>query len=618
MSTYAQIIDFLVAGLEDQNGNAFSGGKVDSYNAGLLTRKDTYTVRDKSALSTNPIPLDAYGRAVVYGDGLYKFVIKDADDNTIVTIDNYNANDDSFPGTPYVDVRDYASIDAAITDIGATVTTLVVSDARPQIGNLVFPSTLTLKILKGGSIVHLHPFTVTINGPFEAGPYQVFSGFSAGNVTFGNGKVKEVCPEWWATNTIPGTTDMIVALQSSVASIVAGNRVWGSNNYLISDSLTLKSGVALVGPQVDNNNDYRGGFRLTATGMAAAKQSIIIPDGSTSITLENFYIYRNSAATADEIDIAGDCNLLRINNVIIYSITTGWGINVSGTGKALIAASIENATISYSGGGIRTSTGSTSVTINSCYVLNTTTTNGAYLIQGTYINLIGCASDTNQWGYVMSVTNGGLYSCGAEANVKSAIKIYNSKGVTVSEFRSHINGTGADPTYGSFIYLDTSDYITVIGGKDSDPVAGVTSSITGNLDGGTYYPYLNITLINFNHIEASWPPHWTVRHTEINKKILYNGFHVFTNADTTPSVINGNFFECTNTGATTITKLDDGANGQQIIIFFGNSQTTLKATTGAGENLVLAGAVNFVATTDDVINLIFDGTWWREVSRSVN
>lgn len=93
MSTYAQIIDFLVAGLESEAGHPLSGGKVDSYNAGLGTRKDTYTVRDKSAVSTNPIILDVYGRAVVYGDGIYKFVIKDASDNVIKTIDNYSCLD---------------------------------------------------------------------------------------------------------------------------------------------------------------------------------------------------------------------------------------------------------------------------------------------------------------------------------------------------------------------------------------------------------------------------------------------------------------------------------------------------------------------------------------------
>lgn len=93
MATFAQILDFLLAGLEDQNGNPLSGGKIEFYAAGTTTPKDTYTDRAKTSPSTNPIVLDVYGRAVVYGDGLYKFVIKDSNDNTIKTIDNYNSLD---------------------------------------------------------------------------------------------------------------------------------------------------------------------------------------------------------------------------------------------------------------------------------------------------------------------------------------------------------------------------------------------------------------------------------------------------------------------------------------------------------------------------------------------
>jgi len=46
--------------------------------------------------------------------------------------------------------------------------------------------------------------TLTISGPFEAGPYQVFG--SSITVSFGSGAVKEVYPEWWG---IDGTADDI-------------------------------------------------------------------------------------------------------------------------------------------------------------------------------------------------------------------------------------------------------------------------------------------------------------------------------------------------------------------------------------------------------------------------
>lgn len=92
----------------------------------------------------------------------------------------------------------------------------------------------------------------------------------------------------------------------------------------------------------------------------------------------------------------------------------------------------------------------------------------------------------------------------------------------------------------------------------------------------------------------------------------------FTNGDTSPTVLSGNFFKTGNTGATTIVSFDDGADGQEITILFTDGNTTLKHTTGAGENLVLQGATNFVGTTNDVLKLTKSGTYWFETSRSVN
>jgi hypothetical protein len=62
-------------------------------------------------------------------------------------------------------------------------------------------------------------YTLTINGPFEAGLYQVFSGFAAGDVT---GTFKEVYPEWWGNNTVPGTTDMGDEITAAIAAVPAG------------------------------------------------------------------------------------------------------------------------------------------------------------------------------------------------------------------------------------------------------------------------------------------------------------------------------------------------------------------------------------------------------------
>ncbi len=115
-------------------------------------------------------------------------------------------------------IGDYSdNLSTALDTIGATQKLLIINKAITLSASVIIPATLSLWIVKGGSIVKASTYTLTINGPFEAGIYQVFSGFSSGNVTFGVGSVAEVRPEWWVENTTPGTTDMTTAIGYALA-----------------------------------------------------------------------------------------------------------------------------------------------------------------------------------------------------------------------------------------------------------------------------------------------------------------------------------------------------------------------------------------------------------------
>lgn len=73
----------------DDDGAPLAGGELYTYTAGTSTPKETYTDEDAATPNTNPVVLDAAGRALIYiGAGAYKFVLKDADGNTIDTIDD--------------------------------------------------------------------------------------------------------------------------------------------------------------------------------------------------------------------------------------------------------------------------------------------------------------------------------------------------------------------------------------------------------------------------------------------------------------------------------------------------------------------------------------------------
>lgn len=67
----------------DQNGNPLAGGTIGTYIPSTLTAKDTWQDSGQTILNTNPIVLDAAGRAIVYGSGVYRFVVRDASGNLV-------------------------------------------------------------------------------------------------------------------------------------------------------------------------------------------------------------------------------------------------------------------------------------------------------------------------------------------------------------------------------------------------------------------------------------------------------------------------------------------------------------------------------------------------------
>lgn len=82
----------------DENGDPLSGGKVYTYQAGTTTPKATFTDSTEVTQASNPVILDAAGRATMWGAGAYKFVVTTADDVPVRTTDNvttYNTADAS-------------------------------------------------------------------------------------------------------------------------------------------------------------------------------------------------------------------------------------------------------------------------------------------------------------------------------------------------------------------------------------------------------------------------------------------------------------------------------------------------------------------------------------------
>lgn len=67
----------------DAAGVPYALGTVTLYVPSTTTPKNSWSDPDGHVLNTNPISLDAAGRCVIWGEGYYRQILKDADGNTI-------------------------------------------------------------------------------------------------------------------------------------------------------------------------------------------------------------------------------------------------------------------------------------------------------------------------------------------------------------------------------------------------------------------------------------------------------------------------------------------------------------------------------------------------------
>jgi hypothetical protein len=228
------------------------------------------------------------------------------------------------------DVREYGNLSAAIRALGTTPATLVVTNSQVITENTVIPSNIHLVIENGGMITKDLFHSLTINGPFEAGLYRVFAGFSPGDVTFGYGAKKEIYPEWWgAKSNDGGATDCKAAIDSAVASFhenTGGVITFYGPIYGISDLVTINK----------NNTQLKGGNNKVPTILCKSASAGITfsKGGSTYIynaSIEGLTIHGNSlGGTGLVLNWASDTTFkdLLIRRCAVGIRTTGNGTSI--------------------------------------------------------------------------------------------------------------------------------------------------------------------------------------------------------------------------------------------------------------------------------------------------
>ena len=237
----------------DSNGNPLAGGRLYTYAAGTTTAKTVYedsscTTPHSAYVGGAYVELDSNGEETIYTCyGSYKFVLKDSNDVTLWTFDNYSENNNDI--TQY-----YYSVDTSATDQCTTTAegNRTLKDFATSIGTskkatIVFPHTgasnttdclcsttwdassytnIKLEFQNGARLKDdVNNASFTWGGQIEAEPDQQIADWGNGSGSFilSKSKIPKLYPNQFGTNTTPGTTDMTTAITQCVAACRSGN-----------------------------------------------------------------------------------------------------------------------------------------------------------------------------------------------------------------------------------------------------------------------------------------------------------------------------------------------------------------------------------------------------------
>lgn len=220
------------------------------------------------------------------------------------------------------------------------------------------------------------------------------------------------------------------------------------------------------------------------------------------------------------------------------------------------------------------------------------------------------------WSTAVVLENGNN-AIGASGGTVSALTPFLSYAryqVTSSADAFTVNNPSSDPGNGATVVIE---YV------NGDAVADVVSfgSKYKNADGSQYGP-VNVpasgkSAFEFKLVSGDYINIGSSNSYTITSKRLEMAMGASVASATNVSLgFTGNLFHIT--GTTTINTLTaTWQAGSEVTLIFDAACTVNDNDTSAG-NIKLAGGIDFSATADDVLKLVWDGTSWFEVSRSTN
>ncbi|MDD4986169.1 MAG: hypothetical protein PHQ43_10350, partial [Dehalococcoidales bacterium] len=269
----------------DANGLPVSGTNTDDEIAAAVTATHTQdTDTDLGTLGTKNPPIDA--DKAIYRDSTASDALVTSTWTQVKAFlktyfDTVYLTGDVFYGS------NYASLADALT--AAEGGTLII-DSDFTTGTDEIPSTVSVEVKYGAVITVSTGATLTISGPFKAGPYQVFSCTGTGKVVFGAGAVTEVYAEWWGA-VANDATDDYAAVQAAINAITDQEYTSGilrllAGIYRISATLIVKRGCTITGSGRGRPHDatYEG----TGTVLLCTANTTLLKVDQTVLSLNAY------------------------------------------------------------------------------------------------------------------------------------------------------------------------------------------------------------------------------------------------------------------------------------------------------------------------------------------
>lgn len=284
----------------DNNGAPLSLGTVEFYVPATSTPKNTWQDATQSTLNTNPVNLDAAGRARIYGNGQYRQVVKDALGNTIwdrLTQDVYGLVNIEWCGTS----AGSANVQTLTPTI--PVTSYVAGLRCAFIAGFTNTAATTLNISGQGA--------TNIFKTGSTGPTALTGGeIVAGNITevfFDGTRFNIIVPT--ASATMTETVRLVTATTDTLLTGDRGKLVSISNSSSVAVSLPQANSTTFPsGWFVDIQNTNQGLVTLTVTTSTLDGQSTtslpagqgmrIVSDGTNYYSQSGRYLYGTLSPSA--------------------------------------------------------------------------------------------------------------------------------------------------------------------------------------------------------------------------------------------------------------------------------------------------------------------------------